>query len=286
MEELRHSTEETRRVALDGVAFEVSLPRKLDRDYWAKVAAGRWEPETLRLFRTLLDAEAAGRGTRLVDIGAWIGPTALYAAALGAEVTAFEPDPAALSVLRDNLALNPELAAAITVKPVALDPTGGDGEGRVTLASEEPGNSMSGLFRDAPERLSVPAATPDAVGLDAKAAAADLVKLDIEGGEFALLPALAPILAARRPTLHLSLHAKFLPEEGFAPGERLRLQRAALDALPAYPYGYWAEDGRWRMLDDPAAHLDRRLEEEQAGGPGLNGSVLLSMRAIPELAAA
>ncbi|MEQ8605221.1 MAG: FkbM family methyltransferase [Marivibrio sp.] len=276
---------ETRSVACAGVSFDVSLPRKLDRDYWAKVEAGRWEPETFRLFRALLDARALGRATRLVDIGAWIGPTALYAAALGAEVTAFEPDPAALSVLRANLALNPALAARVRVEPTALDATGGDADGCVTLASEEPGNSMSGLFRDAPERIRVPAATPGAAGLERLFATADLVKLDIEGGEFALLPALAAILAAHRPVMHLSLHARFLPETRFARGERRRLQQEALAALPTYAHGYWAERGVWRALDDPRTDLARRLEGEAAGGRGLDGSIVLSDRTIPELTA-
>jgi len=274
---------DTRSVACAGVAFQVSLPRKLDRDYWAKVEAGRWEPETFRLFRATLDARALGRPTRLVDIGAWIGPTALYAAALGAHVTAFEPDPAALSVLRANLALNPDLAARVRVEPVALDADGGDAQGLATLASEEPGNSMSGLFRDAPERMRVPAATPEAAGLEALVAEADLVKLDIEGGEFALLPALAGLLAAHRPTLHLSLHAKFLPAARFADGERQALQARALAALPAYACGYWAETGRWRALEDPAAELAGRLAGEAAGARGLDGSVLLSDRPIPGL---
>jgi len=276
---------ETRLVTCPGTQFRVSLPRKLDRDYWAKVDAGRWEPETFRLFQTLLDAGSLGRPTRLVDIGAWIGPTVLYAAGLGAEVTAFEPDPAALSVLHDNLALNPALAKRVRVEAVALHGAGGEADdpGFITLASEEPGNSMSGLFRDAPERFRVPAATPEAAGLGPLIAAADLVKLDIEGGEFALLPALADMLETSRPILHLSLHGKFLPEARFAAGERLAIQQAALAALPAYRTGYWAERGQWQPLTDPMAALTQRLEDEATGGPGLNGSIVLSDHPLPAL---
>src|SRR6185369_2336352 len=36
--------------------------------------------------------------------------------------------------------------------------------------------------------------------------------MDIEGGEFSVLPTMLPYLRKHRPTLHLSLHPFFLPE--------------------------------------------------------------------------
>lgn len=265
----------TRIIERGAARFTVALPEKLDRDYWAKVADRRWEPETFRLFDAAL-ARAPGSGPggpppRLVDIGAWIGPTALYAAALGAAVDAFEPDPVALAKLRANLALNPDLAARVAVHPVALVPAEAAAEGAVELATEEAGNSMSGLFRDAPERLSVPAATPQAAGLPALFETADLVKLDIEGGEFALLPALAPLLAASRPVLHLSLHARFLPESRLGAAERERLQRDALAALPDYACAYQARRGVWSALQDWRAALAARVAPPE-GARGLDGA--------------
>ncbi|MCR9222074.1 MAG: FkbM family methyltransferase [Alphaproteobacteria bacterium] len=273
----------TRTIRRGAAVFRVALPEKLDRDYWAKVADERWEPETFRLFDAALgQAPGAGPGgppRRLVDIGAWIGPTALYAAALGASVDAFEPDPVALGKLRANLALNPDLAARIAVHPVALAPAEAAAKGTVELATEEAGNSMSGLFRDAPERLTVAAATPDAAGLPALFETADLVKLDIEGGEFALLPALAPLLAASRPVLHLSLHARFLPEARLGAAERGRLQRAALAALPDYAHAYQARRGVWSALAGWRDALATRIAPPE-GERGLDGAFAFADRPL------
>ncbi len=249
----------------DARSYEVALPEKLDRDFWAKVADGRWERETYRLFDARL-----GPGRRLVDIGAWIGPTVLHAAALGAEVTAFEPDPVALGKLRRNLGLNRTLAERVELVGAALDPAGGDADGFVTLASEELGNSMSGQTREAAETARVPALSPVDAGLDALIAGADLVKLDIEGGEFALLPALAAMLRQHRPVLQLSLHAVFLPET--MPAERRRaLQEAALDAVSFYPVVYRAERGAWHRLENPWDSLRAEI-----AGDGLTVTLALA----------
>ncbi len=267
----------TRRIVRGDVAFTVALPEKLDRDYWAKVADRRWEPETFRLFDALL-----GPGRQLVDIGAWIGPTALHAAALGTGVTAFEPDPAALAKLRANLALNPDLAARIDLRPVALVPELAKGAETTALSTEEPGNSMSGAFRDAPHRLEVPAATPESAGLDALFATADLVKIDIEGGEFALLPALTPLLARHRPALHLSFHAQFLPEAQLGAARRTAMMSETVWALAPYRRLYRAESGRWRPCDGaPVETLAAMIERERAGGRGLVGSAVLATGDLP-----
>ena len=54
-----------------------------------------------------------------------------------------------------------------------------------------------------------------------------LVKMDIEGAEFDVLPALLPWLQAVRPALYLSTHAPFLPPETRA--SRMAALAQALD---------------------------------------------------------
>src|SRR5690606_18721377 len=44
--------------------------------FWERVAADAWEPGTRRLIDALVDAS-----TLFVDLGAWVGPTTLQAAA-------------------------------------------------------------------------------------------------------------------------------------------------------------------------------------------------------------
>ena len=53
-----------------------------------------------------------------IDVGAWIGPMTLVAAACGARVVAYEPDPTAADELAANVALNPGFD--VTVERVAL----------------------------------------------------------------------------------------------------------------------------------------------------------------------
>ncbi len=67
-----------------------------------------FEEGTLRFFDAVLP-----RCARMVDFGAYIGFTALYAASWGAEVFAFEPSPTNHELLARNVAENPDLATRI-----------------------------------------------------------------------------------------------------------------------------------------------------------------------------
>lgn len=108
-------------VSLGAVSFRAE-ERSQERygSFWATFAAGTFEPATV----SVLEAEL-GPGRRFLDIGAWIGPFTLLANALGAQVTAFEPDPVAVAALRNNLALNASLAERVEVRPVAVAASAG-----------------------------------------------------------------------------------------------------------------------------------------------------------------
>jgi FkbM family methyltransferase len=164
--------------------------------FWAQAAAGAWEPGTLTAIE-----EAVGPGCVFLDVGAWVGPTALYAAALGATVVALEADPVAFAALEGNVAANPRLGARMTLIHAAAAPS----PGTVQLgAPRKLGDSMgSTLLAGRTEQgFSAPAMTPAMIA--AVLPDAPLVlKIDIEGGEYALLPALDPLL----PRLRLALVA-------------------------------------------------------------------------------
>ena len=81
------------------------------QDAWAtfdrKLPTTRtWEPGTLVLMDKLIDQD-----TVYIGFGAWIGPTALFAAARAKSVHIFEPDPYCFPDLMANLLLNPQLTA-------------------------------------------------------------------------------------------------------------------------------------------------------------------------------
>lgn len=204
------------------------LALRIDDDqptFWDRVEAGGWEPGTLAVLDRLV-----GPGTTFLDLGSWVGALSLYAAGQGARVFAVEADPAAVSQLRRNLAANPDLAARVTVLPRAVAAE----VGPVRLgACRKPGDSMSSvlLAGDGPASWLVDAITPD--DLVAAIGPTDelFVKLDIEGGEYTLLPALGPLLAQTSALL-----AAFHPDMATASGvaDLTPLQRRALAPLAGW----------------------------------------------------
>ena len=194
-----NSTGETgRTAALGATGVRVALADR-QPTFWARVERGAWEPHTLAAV-----AAIAGPGMAFLDVGAWVGPTALLAAARGARVLALEPDPAAREQLLANLAANPDLRARVAVSDRAL----AAGTGPVRLgARRKPGDSMSSvLFEDAPEGWLVPTVTVDALAADLSSGEPLLAKVDVEGAEYDVGP-LLPRLGEGRPfALLLSLH--------------------------------------------------------------------------------
>jgi FkbM family methyltransferase len=172
--------------------------------FWHRVGAGDWEPGSFAVLDHFLTP-----GSTFVDIGAWIGPLTLYAAAIAGTCHAVEPDPVARAGLVANLACNPELARRVRVHPEAIGPaTGVATLGNITSARG--GDSMSSLlFGDAPTAWTVPCRRLDEL-LDAvPPGELGLVKMDVEGAEVEILDAVDGFLRDRRPPLYLSVHARF-----------------------------------------------------------------------------
>ena len=183
-----------RRVTIGGRSFKVVAGRH-DR-YWDECERGL-EAHTFEVLTSRL-----GPGSTFVDIGSWIGPMTFVAAACGARVIAYEPDPTAADELAANVALNPDFD--VDIQRVALWTSTGTRQlrgGPVGL-----GESMSS-FSGRAERVGSTSVST----LDARAAArtwpADaVVKIDVEGAEYRVMPRLRPYLAAHHPTMVLSVH--------------------------------------------------------------------------------
>lgn len=179
-----------------------------------------------------------------VDVGSWIGPTVLYAATRARQVIGFEPDPVAFATLEVNVRANPALAP-IQVHPVAISAR----RGEISLGSHsQAGDSMSSaLFADAPGGWRSQARRLEDFESSWPADAPVFLKIDIEGGEYDLVPALADFVRRRRPTIYLSLHSHFFL--GASTGrsllpkawQELRLFRKFVGFWPVlrqYPYRY------------------------------------------------
>lgn len=174
--------------------------------FWKEVNGTNWEPETFKIFNENIDS-----GTFLIDIGAWIGPTVLYASQLAGKAIAFEPDPVAFPRLKENLALNTDAAWHDNV--TLFDKAVSTRSGKMSLGSQnEGGDSMSSvLFADAATSWMVEATTLEDVMENQSVPGQKIfLKIDIEGGEYDLIPQIKDVLANRDVTAYISLHPHFL----------------------------------------------------------------------------
>lgn len=216
-----------------------------------------FEEGTLRFFDAVLP-----RCTRMVDFGAYIGFTALYAATFVPTVFAFEPSPVNYELLARNVAENPLLAPRIRLFRHGLGPR----DEQVTLYAKGAADSGSSVFRDV-ERDQVVSAPPNAVIQLRDAAAVlheigidrhSLLKIDIEGAEYGVLEAVAPLLAERKPWLHVSFHPFNLVASADAYHTtllRLRCALTAAEALAPYRFMHVYEDEGWCTIG-PAERMD------------------------------
>jgi FkbM family methyltransferase len=253
-------TDQTVRIA--GLEFKVRSGGER-RVFWDRVAAGGWEPQTFSVFRRFLDP-----GSSCIDIGAWVGPLTLYAAHLARRVHAIEPDPVAHAELAANVAANPTLRDRIALHNQCIAPKPGtvDLYAGGMYHSEEArfGDSMSGIW---PTQScgDQPSQRVDGVPLEDFMAnqaitGCSLIKMDIEGGEYSLIPGRWRRLAAHAmPTLLVSFHA---PE----PAQRNELIGACLEEL-RFCYGFL-----YSATDQAVLDVERTLAAVRDWGDDAPGS--------------
>lgn len=160
-------------------------------------------------------------------MGAWIGPTALHAAFKAKRVYALEPDKAAFRELRKNFSLNPRLKRKANCLNAALAP---DRESGWLYAP-------AGFGRSSSTTLKQPVTCPrrkikkiDIRWLEEKFGLGDLnlIKIDIEGGEYQLLPAMKDFLRKNAPAVYLSLHPPRLASPFIKKGQKASFLAKAL----------------------------------------------------------
>ena len=250
-----------------------------------------FEEGTIRFFDRVLP-----QCGQMVDFGAYIGFTALHAASHGVEVHAFEPNPAAHDLLARNVAANPDLAPRVHLYRHGI----GAREEEVTLYAKAHADSGASI-NETIERGALLRGTPvgtiqlrDAAAVlrEVRTGARTLVKIDIEGAEYQVLPAIAPLLADAQPWLHVSFHPFNLTEGTDPYRTELRRVRAALDvaeALAHYRYIHvWSHGARDTLatgdrLDFLRQYLMRAKPLPRIRTPqyGFVDSVAFSARPLP-----
>jgi FkbM family methyltransferase len=159
-----------------------------------------------------------------IDIGSWIGPTVLYSANIYNKVVAIEPDPVALKRLKQNISVNNFDNIVLIEKGLSsyngISEFGGNGElgnseSTLLIANKDDYLSYPGIhttLHTHNEIVLIETITIEYLieQQNISPEHISLIKMDIEGGEKIVVPALINFLNKYKPTLYISLHRCFL----------------------------------------------------------------------------
>jgi FkbM family methyltransferase len=218
---------------------------------------GTYEPEVQNIYASVVKA-----GMIVYDVGAHVGFLAMLASRLvgpSGRVICFEPLPANIDAIRHNAGLN--AFRNITIIPNALGKEDGEAE---FLVSEDVGwgrLSDDSVPAHITESLRVQVRSLASVIREQKLPRPDVIKVDIEGGETAMLEGAAAVLKQYRPIVLMELHGtnkpvdRLLCENGYSSyvlGTTLPIVQA-----PEYAFiiGVPAEDeGKCQVMAEMATH--------------------------------
>ena len=228
-----------REVEVRGRRLRFAVSRHLG--FWAMVAAGAWEERTFAVLERLVTADST-----YLDLGAWIGPTVLFAAQRAERTFAFEPDPVAFRELSVNCDANRDRLGAVTLLNRAIAPR--DGTCRLTGQGEGGNSNSSLLLSEGAISWQVEGMTLETFLRSLGSSGRLFVKMDIEGGEYDLGRSVRQLVSNPGCTLLLSLHPF-----------RLALEMRARAARKGGPRRTWAVRALLRhvrlILSLPARHL-------------------------------
>jgi FkbM family methyltransferase len=203
----------------DGIAREVCF-------------VGRYGPQETRLLRALLRPDMT-----VIDVGANWGYFTLLAASLvgpRGRVVALEPEPRLFQLLDENVRLN-DLSHVTAFRAAATD------RSNVTLPlrifDETSGNwGVSSISSGVGETRDVDGRSLDELTMELGLEAIDLVKIDVEGHELAVLAGMAAGLAANRyRRLIIEWHPTIIPAPHAA------MQDAFAGLMTAGYRGWWID---------------------------------------------
>jgi FkbM family methyltransferase len=183
---------------LAGMRLQLDL--RTEKDLWL----GTYEPSLLDAIEHFATADLTA-----YDVGANIGYVSLaMAKATGqaGRVVAFEPLPANLVRLRANISVNPE-GSRVQVVGAAV---GAHNAEAAFMVHESGGmgklQSAEGRQTDYEDTITVEVISLDEWITDSALAPPGLIKIDVEGGEAAVLEGLTSTLNSARPTILIELH--------------------------------------------------------------------------------
>lgn len=194
-----------------GLTWRLDLREGID---FAIYLLGAFEPETVRAFARIIKP-----GMTVLDIGANVGAHTLQLARMvGPEgrVIAIEPTDWAFAKLKDNLALNPEIARRVTpVQTFLVDRAGRPPEAEIYASWPLDGADVHPKLRGrAMSTEGTTATTLDDLVRDLKLERIDVAKIDVDGHECDVLAGAAQTLKTHKPALIMEFSPYILAEHG------------------------------------------------------------------------
>jgi FkbM family methyltransferase len=215
----------------NNISFTVEDSEELHQDvgynFWSEKYSS-WEPGTFKVLDSYLSKDKD-----YLDIGAWVGPTAIYGSFLSKKVVAVEPDPIAHKILQKNISLNSISNIDVINKAASKL------ESAFLESSNFFGDSMTRVSERNTGDHSI-----ETIGLDELMSMGNfsLIKIDIEGHEFSLIKEYKDVLSQNKIPLLLSVHSPF-----FADGQTL--MNTLLDNLSDVK----------SILNEDGEEIDRKL---------------------------
>ena len=167
---------------------------------------GDWEPETFKVFNQVKNKSAVA-----LDIGAWIGPTTIWLSKNFKSVISVEPDAVAFAALSENVKKSHCHNVTLINRPVYSECTDilfGVNSYNTQLASEGLGSSTSqikSISTDSTDNTVQTITLEYFKQLDSYNNIS-FVKVDIEGGEEAILESLFNIAEVNKWKVYISFH--------------------------------------------------------------------------------
>jgi FkbM family methyltransferase len=193
-----------------GVQFETDLTDRIQRQMWGNI----YELHVRECFGVLLKP-----GAVFLDVGAHIGFHAVFAARRvgpGGSVIAFEADPGIHARLTRNLA---QFQWAKAVNAAVWEQSGTLMFERSSVADESGWGSVTAVRRFGKgENLRIQSVSLDDWSRDVKVGRCEMMKLDAEGSELAILRGASSFLEEFRPILILEINKVVLEQGGSSSG--------------------------------------------------------------------
>lgn len=174
--------------------------------FWKIFLDKKWEPINFKIYKNLINNYA-----NYYDVGAWIGPCFFIAASLSPKkIHCFEPDQKAFLELKKNILLNKKKLKKNDIKIHNKSEYITNCSKKLYIPYPVGERSVSSLIKiDGKKFFTQNTKCIDFLiflnsqNLNSK----DLIKIDIEGGEYELIPYLEKIIQKTRLNIYLSLHS-------------------------------------------------------------------------------